>query len=71
MVPDSVHQLINEKEPWKLNEQELNGFLTIATIKIVEIALHLRPFLPETAEKIEAQFTNGPIKSGASLFPRI
>ena len=66
-----LDQLINEKEPWKLNDQELNGFLTIATIKIVEIALHLRPFLPETAKKIESQFTHGPIKSGEPLFPRI
>jgi len=66
-----LDQLINEKEPWKLDERGLNGFLTIATIKIVEIALHLRPFLPETAQKIEDQFTHGPIKSRDPLFPRI
>jgi methionyl-tRNA synthetase len=66
-----LDKLINEKEPWKLEEEELKGFLTIAVIKIIEIAYHLRPFLPETAAKIEKQFTNGPIKSGEPLFPRI
>ena len=66
-----LDQLINEKEPWKLDEKALNGFLTLAVIKIVEIAYHLRPFLPETAKKIEDQFTHGPIKSTGPLFPRI
>ncbi len=66
-----LDKLINEKEPWRLNENELNGFLTLAVIKIREIAYHLKPFLPETAEKIEKQFTSGPIKSGEPLFPRI
>lgn len=66
-----LDQLINEKEPWKLDEQALNGFLTIATIKIIEIALHLRPFLPETAQRIEDQFAHGPIKASEPLFPRI
>jgi methionyl-tRNA synthetase len=66
-----LDQLINEKEPWRLDEEELKGFLTIAVIKIVEIGYHLKPFLPETADKIEKQYTNGSIKSAEPLFPRI
>lgn len=66
-----LDRLINEKEPWKLEENELKGFLMLAVIKIIEIALHLRPFLPKTAEKIEQQFMKGPITSGEPLFPRL
>lgn len=66
-----LDKLINEKEPWKLEEEALKSFLTIAVSKIIEVAYHLRPFLPETAKKIEDQFTNGPITASEPLFPRL
>lgn len=61
---------INEKKPWTLEREELNNFLIDATHKIGLIGYHLKPFLPETAEKILNQF-GGEIKSSESLFPRI
>lgn len=66
----SLDKKINETEPWKLEQTQLAEFLSISTVKIRSIALSLKPFLPETADKILKQFS-GQIKSSAPLFPRI
>ncbi len=67
------HQ-INDFKPWNkdLNAEEVKNFLgNIAANSILDIARLLQPFMPETAEKIIAQFTAEKIVSGPSLFPRI
>lgn len=61
---------IDAAEPWKLNENDLHGFLDQVIPEIQIFAYNLSPFLPETSEKIQKQFS-GKIKSAASLFPRI
>ncbi len=61
---------IDEVEPWKIEPNALKLFLDTITRDILFIAVNLKPFLPETAEKIEKQFT-GKITVGPSLFPRI
>jgi methionyl-tRNA synthetase len=61
---------INEKKPWELKEDQLREVLMPIAESIVEIAVLLQPFLPDTAEKIQKQFT-GEIKSEKPLFPRI
>ncbi|MDD2822636.1 MAG: methionine--tRNA ligase [Candidatus Daviesbacteria bacterium] len=66
----ALDKKINEVQPWKLETAELTEFLSESSIKIRSIALSLKPFLPETAEKILTQFS-GEVKSGPSLFPRI
>ncbi len=65
-----IDVLINEAEPWKLEEKELEEFLDKVIPDINLIAYNLQPFLPETAEKILKQFS-GKIKASAPLFPRI
>lgn len=68
-----VDKYINENEPWKLaktNPEKLTTVLNHAVTQIQEIAVLLKPFLPETATKIQDQFT-GKITSQPSLFPRI
>jgi len=45
--------------------------LTKITHEIRDIAFALKPFLPETAEKIEEQFGREKITSQKPLFPRI
>ena len=62
---------INAKEPWRLKGKELEKFLTEAISVIRSLAFNLRPFLPETAEKIEEQFSGPKIKSEKPLFPRL
>lgn len=64
-------KFINENEPWKLNGCELENVLTSAVSSILNISLCLKPFLPETSEKITQIFTNPKIKSANPLFPRL
>lgn len=61
---------IEKSQPWRLDNGGLKGFLTKIVPEIQYLAYNLKPFLPETAEKIAKQF-NGKIKPQPSLFPRI
>ncbi|MBI2598772.1 methionine--tRNA ligase [Candidatus Curtissbacteria bacterium] len=61
---------INEEKPWELEGPSLKKVITPIAQEIREIAFNLGPFLPETSEKILAQFT-GKILSEKPLFPRL
>ncbi len=64
--------IINKEEPWKISEEkELGDRLSSYISSIVQIAFYLKPFLPETADKIERQFKGPKITSQNPLFPRI
>ncbi len=62
---------VNDREAWKLKGKEKDTALTGLVNQIRQIAYDLKPFLPETAEKIEKQFKGSKIKSGPALFPRL
>ncbi|MEK7607578.1 MAG: class I tRNA ligase family protein, partial [Patescibacteria group bacterium] len=66
-----LDQQIEKDQPWKLEGNDLEKILAGYRENILRIATALQPFLPETAEKILAQFKGPEIKSGAPLFPRI
>jgi methionyl-tRNA synthetase len=66
-----LNQEINRKEPWGKKGGELVQILEPIVSEIQKIAYNLKPFLPETAEKIEKQFNGPKIKSEIPLFPRI
>ena len=70
-----VDQIINSQKPWELlkndNKDDLNKILSELIRSILEISTLLKPFLPETSEKILKQFKGPKVKSGDSLFPRI
>ena len=67
-----IDQQINTEEPWKITDQKkLTRTLQFTVDGILRIANDLKPFLPETAEKIEKQFKGPKIKSQKPLFPRI
>ena len=67
-----LDQQINNSEPWKItDEKKLTEVLQLAVDGILCITNELKPFLPETAEKIEEQFKGPKITSQKSLFPRI
>ena len=66
-----VDQFINQKEPWDKKDNELKEILNFLVKEVRTIAFNLKPFLPETAEKIEKQFSGPKIKSAAPLFPRL
>lgn len=61
---------INDKKPWELNQTQAKPILDGLIKKIQHIASNLQPFLPQTAEKILAQFSNQ-IKTTQPLFPRL
>lgn len=65
-----LDKLINEKEPWKLEGKDLETTLENLVERIKRIAFNLEPFLPQTAAKIQKQFS-GKIASGEPLFPRL
>ena len=67
-----LDQQINANRPWKITDEEkLKQLLQSYVDKIIFIAFELKPFLPETAEKIENQFKGPKITSQKPLFPRI
>jgi len=61
---------VNKEKPWELKGEKLDIILEDLVKRIQAIGYNLRPFLPETADKIRKQFS-GQIKSGPALFPRI
>lgn len=65
-----VDHEINRTKPWELSGEEAKKTISelVHTVKV--IAHNLKPFLPETSEKITKQFS-GKIKSSESLFPRL
>jgi len=70
-------EYLSEKRPWQLKLSDENQKLSRQVIissaiqNIFEIAKCLEPFLPETSEKIEKQFSENGIKTTKPLFPRI
>jgi len=68
----SANRYIDKNEPWKItDEKKLIGVLKTLAAKILDLANQLKPFIPETSEKIEKQFKGPKIKSGSPLFPRL
>jgi methionyl-tRNA synthetase len=72
---DKVRDLdgdIERNKPWAIKDSyELKKLLQGWVQKIYQISYEIKPFLPETAGKIEKQFATPRIKSAAPLFPRI
>jgi methionyl-tRNA synthetase len=65
---------INKEKPWefvKTDVEKLHTYIDKYITEILKIKTLLKPFLPETAEKIEEQFKGPKIISGKPLFPRI
>ena len=64
-------KFINERQVWTLEGSELKEALKKLVIDIRQIAVDLKSFLPETAEKIEEQYSEDKIQKGEALFPRL
>jgi len=68
----ACNEELTSKAPWKLTEiSEIEAVLKPLAARILHIALMLQVFMPVTAEKIMAQFTQPQIKKTESLFPRL
>ena len=66
----AANKVINDKKPWELPREEAQPLLSELSYTIQKVGFNLKPFLPETSEKILKQFT-GKIKTADPLFPRI
>lgn len=66
-----INVLINVKGVWKLSNQDKKIVIESLIKPVRQIAINLKPFLPETAEKIEKQFQGPKIISKKPLFPRL
>lgn len=62
---------INETEPWKLTDKDLETFLKEAVLILQNISFNLYPFIPDAATKIDNIFKGPKIVSAAPLFPRL
>ena len=71
----AADQLIDQAKPWALVKSDIvkaEAVLSEVAGRIVNIAGQLKPFLPETAEKILKTFeAQNIVKPPESLFPRI
>jgi methionyl-tRNA synthetase len=63
--------LINDRGVWALDGDDQKGVLTTLVNEIRQIATDLKPFLPETSEKILNTYKGPEIKAVKPLFPRI
>ena len=75
VIWEKVHEsdeFLSDKAPWKIKEkEEVKKVLEPVAQNILDIAYHLKPFLPSIAEKIIDQFSQKQIEKGDPLFPRI
>jgi len=66
-----LDKYLDQKKPWKKSGFHGKAIWTDLIEGLREITFNLKPFLPETAEKILKQFQGPKIKSEAPLFPRL
>ena len=60
----NIDQEISKDEPWKITDtKKLAEYIYPKAVEILNISYQLKPFLPETAEKIERQFAETKIKA--------
>ncbi len=62
---------VNENKVWELKGDEQKKALDHLVEQVRQIAFNLKPFLPETAEKILTQYSGEEIKTLEGLFPRL
>ncbi len=62
---------LNEKQPWKMPEDQRDEILVPLIHQIMDIATLLSPFLPVVSEKIRTSFEGPTVSPPGRLFPRI
>jgi methionyl-tRNA synthetase len=68
-----ANKYVEEKKLWELvknNEAEAKKVLEELLVVITDVAENLKPFMPETTDKILRILETGEIKKGEVLFPR-
>ena len=66
-----VDEALAEKKPWEMESaSEKKRVLEPVSQQILNVAIELQPFLPQTAASVIAQFSEQQVKKAAALFPR-
>ncbi len=65
-----LNKKIDEFEPWKKEKAKRKDFLEEMLFEIYNLGRLLKPFMPETAQKI-IKFSSGKIKKIEPLFPKL
>jgi methionyl-tRNA synthetase len=70
-----LNQYIEEEKPWAIAKGgdvgHLREVLAYQVSSLLNIAVLLEPFLPDTAERIQTMFRNGTVQAGeGTLFPK-
>lgn len=66
-----LDKFINDTEPWKQLPEVKTKLINEIIPQLTAIAILLKPFLPNTSEKIITQFSGHSVTAQAPLFPRI
>ncbi len=67
-----VDEILSETKPWKMETKgEIEKVLKPLAQDILNLAYLLEPFLPASAKKIQAQFSQAQIRKEKALFPRL
>ena len=66
-----ANKYVDEKQPWALSGDQLKEVLENLVNAVRQIAFNIKPYLPETSDKISEQFNRGRISAEDPLFPRI
>lgn len=66
-----VDTFLNEHKPWQQTGEIQTASLSQAVKQIIDVAYHLQPFMPTTAEKIISHFSMPQIKALTPIFPRL
>lgn len=66
-----IDTFLSESKPWLLEDEEQSAAINRACLMILDVAFHLKVFMPTIAEQIQTHFTAQPIKELSPLFPRV
>jgi methionyl-tRNA synthetase len=67
----AADQFLSSTKPWQQEGEDQRKTLDEAVGRIVQIAYHLQPFMPDTAATLLKHFTAPKIKALTPLFPRL
>ncbi|MBU1016778.1 MAG: methionine--tRNA ligase [Patescibacteria group bacterium] len=68
---NKLNKYIQEKKPWEKGGSERIKIMEPVLTDLINVATLLKPFMPETAERIKEIFSSGGIKASEPLFRRI
>lgn len=77
-IIDQLNKMIDDAKPWQLIKsgsdediEKIKNILSVLAVAIKELSIHLKPYLPQTATKIEEILKTDKIVKAEPLFPRL